>query len=101
MRRVCTEAPGVHMANMVEDGDTPLLAPAELEAIGYRIAAYPLTLLSASLHAMQQALAALHGGLPPASGLLGFEELKRVVGFDAYYAAEARYARDPEDTGGE
>ena len=101
MRTICAEVPGVHMANMVEGGQTPVLPAAELEALGFRIAAYPLTLLSASLHAMQQALAALHRGAPPATGLLEFEELKRIVGFDAYYAAEARYARDPDDAGGE
>ncbi|HEY5790601.1 MAG TPA: isocitrate lyase/PEP mutase family protein [Gammaproteobacteria bacterium] len=100
MRTICAEVPGIQMANMVEGGHTPVLPADELEALGYRIAAYPLTLLSASIRAMQQALAALHGGAPPGDGLLDFEELKRVVGFDDYYAAEARYARgDPPPEG--
>ena len=84
------------VANMVEGGRTPVLPAAELAELGYRIAAYPLTLLSSAVHAMQQALAALRDGLPPAEGRVEFEELKRTVGFDDYYATEARYARDPE-----
>jgi 2-methylisocitrate lyase-like PEP mutase family enzyme len=95
MRTVCNEVPGVQMANMVEGGKTPLLPADELADLGYRIAAYPLTLLSSAVQAMQEALAALQGGHPPTQGLMDFEELKRTVGFDDYYAAEARYVRDP------
>ena len=81
------------MANMVEGGDTPILPPRELEAIGYRIAAYPLTLLNASLRAQEQALAALaRGETPP--GLMSFAELRERVGFDAYDAEAARYAEE-------
>jgi 2-methylisocitrate lyase-like PEP mutase family enzyme len=85
------------MANLVEGGDTPLLAPAALEALGYRIAAYPLTLLSAATRAMQQALEALRRGDTPAE-LLTFAELRKTVGFDAYDAERLRYADsdDPE-----
>jgi 2-methylisocitrate lyase-like PEP mutase family enzyme len=83
------------MANMVEGGDTPILPPGELEAIGYRIAAYPLTLLSASARAAQQALAALARGETP-TGLLAFSELRELVGFDAYDAEQARYAEEEE-----
>ena len=92
MRAVCREVPGVHMANTVEGGRTPVLPPAELEALGYRIAAYPLTLLSAALHAQRAALAALRAGRPPAAGLLDFADLQRTVGFDDYDALAARYA---------
>jgi len=59
MKRICDEVPGHQMANMVEDGDTPVLPPERLEAIGYKIAAYPLTLLSAATRAMNDALHAL------------------------------------------
>ncbi|MDG1387644.1 MAG: isocitrate lyase/PEP mutase family protein [Halioglobus sp.] len=37
------EAPLIH--NLVEGGDTPIEKPAELEALGYRIALYPAALL--------------------------------------------------------
>ncbi len=92
MRRVCGEAPGCHMANLVEGGATPLLAPPVLQELGYRIAAYPLTLLSAAMKAMTEALAAMKSGAHPEALLLPFPELRRLVGFDAYYDAEQRYA---------
>ena len=40
-------------------GRTPLLSPAELEGLGYKIVAYPLSLLGVSIRAMQGALASL------------------------------------------
>jgi 2-methylisocitrate lyase-like PEP mutase family enzyme len=67
-----------------------VLPPARLNELGFRIAAYPLTLLSAAARAMQDALAALARGETPAR-LLSFEELRELVGFDAYDAALARY----------
>ncbi|MFY9210585.1 MAG: isocitrate lyase/PEP mutase family protein [Aestuariivita sp.] len=90
MRRICSELPGWKMANMVEGGATPILPPAQLAEIGYNHAAYPLTLMSAAMRAMQEALAALRDGHPP-PGLLPFEELRRLVGFDDYYDLETRY----------
>jgi 2-methylisocitrate lyase-like PEP mutase family enzyme len=34
-------------------GKTPILAPLELEDIGYKIVAYPLSLIGVSIQAMQ------------------------------------------------
>lgn len=91
MRTFCSQVPGPKMANMVEQGDTPLLPPARLAEIGYKIAAYPLTLLSAAARAMQEALASLKAGQHP-ERLLEFVALREIVGFPAYYEAEQRYA---------
>ncbi len=91
MRTILKEAPGIHMANMVEGGTTPVLPPAELEAIGYRLAAHPLTLMAAAMQAMVDALDAFKQGRHP-DRLMDFAELRRRVGFDDYYAAEQRYA---------
>jgi 2-methylisocitrate lyase-like PEP mutase family enzyme len=95
MKRICAEVDAPQMANMVEGGDTPLLPPAELEALGYRIAAYPLTLLNGAIVAMQDALAALARGETPA-GLLAFGALREIVGFDAYDREQAGYAEEGE-----
>jgi len=62
-----------------------------LEALGYRIAAYPLTLLSSAVRAMQEALEALAAGRP-APRRLPFEALQALVGFPEYDAALRRYA---------
>ena len=93
MQRVCETIRAPQLANLVEGGDTPVLLPAKLEALGYRIAAYPLTLLSSAARAMQEALAALARGETPPR-LLTFAELRELVGFDAYDAALARYSGD-------
>lgn len=92
MERICREVPGLHMANLVEGGATPLLPHAELERIGYRLAAYPLTLLSAVTRAMQEALQVIKAGNHPDAALLDFPSLRKAVGFDAYYEEEANYA---------
>ena len=90
MERLCREIAAPTMANMVEQGDTPLLPPARLEALGYKIAAYPLTLLSAAARAMQDALVTLRTGQHP-DALLDFAELREIVGFPEYDAALGRY----------
>lgn len=92
MERIVAEVPGCHMANLVEGGDTPLLSPRDLENIGYRIAAYPLTLLSAAMQAMTETLERMQHGGATADLLMDFTELRRRVGFDAYYEEEQRYA---------
>ena len=89
MRRYCTEVDGPKMANLIEGGKTPLLPHAELEAIGYKIAVYPLTMLNVSIVAMRAALKQLQRG--EATAAMTFEDLKGAVGFPEYYAEEARY----------
>jgi 2-methylisocitrate lyase-like PEP mutase family enzyme len=91
MERICKIARVPQMANLVEGGDTPLVSAAELEAIGYRIAAHPLTLLSAGISAMQDALAELARGDAPRERI-PFASLRELVGFDAYDREQARYA---------
>ena len=90
MERFCRELPLPVMANMVEQGLTPVVSPARLEELGFKLAAYPLTLLSAAVHAMQQALESLRGAAqaPPR---VGFAELQQIVGFPDYDRESARY----------
>jgi len=94
MQRYCTEVTGPKMANMIEFGKTPVLPPKRLEAIGYKIAVYPLTLLNVSILAMREALEFIRRGETPPR-ILNFEQLTTSVGFPQYYAEEARY-RLPE-----
>jgi len=92
MRTICAELPLPNMANIVEGGETPDLPPARLEEIGYRIAAYPLSLMAAAMKAMVETLDCLSRGVPRAHHLMDFAELRRRIGFDAYYEASERYA---------
>jgi len=91
MARVTTEVPGIHMANMVEGGTTPILPSDRLHELGFRIAAYPLTLLSAAMKAIVQGLESLGDGRHADIDMLDFADLRHRIGFDAYYEAEKRY----------
>lgn len=92
MARLTREAPGIHMANIVEGGATPVLSTSELHQLGFSFAAYPLTLLSAAMKAIAQALREFSEGKHPDGLVMEFEELRRIVGFDDYYAAETAYS---------
>jgi 2-methylisocitrate lyase-like PEP mutase family enzyme len=80
------------MANMVPGGKTPVLPPAELARIGYKLALYPVMLLSAAISAMQTTLEAMRPGdktaMPPA---VSFPDLQTIVGFPEYWDREAAY----------
>jgi hypothetical protein len=52
---------------------------------------YPVTLLRAAIKAMSASLDDIKAGHHPHERLIDFAELCRVVGFDDYYAEEARY----------
>ena len=91
MARICAEAPGRHLANMLEGGDTPLLPSGRLAELGFAIAAYPLTLLGAAIQAMRAALADLAAGRPTSPHVPPFAELRRVVGFEDYDHESDRY----------
>ena len=71
------------MANMLEDGLTPYLPPDTLKDLGYHIAAYPLTLLSSAVRAMQESLERLKKG-ESVERRVGFKELQEIVGFNDY-----------------
>ncbi|MFT5440033.1 MAG: 2-methylisocitrate lyase-like PEP mutase family enzyme [Alphaproteobacteria bacterium] len=93
MRAFCDGVAGPKMANLVEQGDTPMLPPAVLEEMGYKIVLYPLTLLNAAMAAMERAADALRDGRAP-DQLTDFAHIRDVVGFTDYYEAEKKYVRD-------
>ncbi len=92
MRSFCSAVAKPCLANMVPGGKTPVLPPAELERIGYKLALYPVMLLSSSIAAMQ---ATLQGMRPAAETALPaavpFGQLQDILGFPAYWEREARY----------
>lgn len=90
----CHPTPGVpKMANMLEGGgSTPICTPAELEEMGFKVVAYPLSLLACTVRAMEDTLGQIRDdGYPDEAVLPTFEELREVVGFPQYYEEEARY----------
>jgi 2-methylisocitrate lyase-like PEP mutase family enzyme len=90
MAAFCAQVPGVRMANMLEEGDSPILPPERLAALGYRIVAYPLTLLNSAVYAMQDALSDLKAGRTP-TRRLDFAAIRDLVGFAGYDEVLARY----------
>jgi len=95
MERFCRAIPGAKMANMLQHGKTPLLSHGQLAEIGFKIVAYPLTLLSTAISAMQQALSALKtDGYPDH---LDFATLRELLGFNEYDRQQKRYAEEIMD----
>eukprot|EP00804_Cyclotella_cryptica_P003965 CCRYP_013883-RA/>CCRYP_013883-RA protein AED:0.10 eAED:0.09 QI:42/0.33/0.25/1/1/1/4/0/366 len=97
MEEYCKRVSGPKLANMLEYGSTPILPPVELQKMGYAMAAYPLTLLSASIKAMKESLELIKEGKPTLDKILSFAETKDVVGFTKYAKEEARYATDKKN----
>ncbi|KQJ83440.1 uncharacterized protein LOC100828754 [Brachypodium distachyon] len=98
MKAFCAVSPGLpKMANMLEGGGkTPILSPVELEETGYKLVAYPLSLIGVSMRAMEDALVAIKGGrIPPPGSLPSFEEIKDTLGFNHYYEEEKQYIVTP------
>jgi 2-methylisocitrate lyase-like PEP mutase family enzyme len=93
MRRFCAAMTRPCMANMVPGGKTPILPPSTLQEIGYKLALYPVMLLSCAISAMQASLAALRSETSvPAPAAVTFAELQSIVGFPDYWQRETKYA---------
>ena len=92
MRRFCGAMTKPCMANMVAGGKTPVLPLQKLQEVGYKLALYPVMLLSSAIAAMQATLAAMRPECnlpqPPA---ISFAELQSVVGFPTYWERETKY----------
>jgi 2-methylisocitrate lyase-like PEP mutase family enzyme len=96
--------------SQLEFGVTPILSPARLKDMGYSVAAYPLTLLSASARAMQAQLRVLAASTSTVTdsvdskdsvdkegkvgALMSFKELQEAVGFNEYYDVMDRFGMD-------
>ncbi|GMI25289.1 hypothetical protein TrCOL_g6813 [Triparma columacea] len=81
MRKYCREVEGPKLANMLEGGKTPILTREELEDMGFSLAAYPLTLVSAAMKAMDSVLSKIAKGEDCADSILEFKDVKDKVGF--------------------
>lgn len=97
MQEICRRVPGHHMANMLEEGVTPLLPDERLDEIGFKLVAHPFAVFGASIFAMKEALRALREGRLP-KDRVSFSELREDVGFEDYYREEARYRSDSDSS---
>ncbi len=75
------------VANLVEDGKTPWLTPAELDALGFRLVLYPISALLRVTALLQQTYAGIiASGAPGAEQRLSFAAYNDAVGLGDYLA---------------
>ena len=96
MRRITRTVPGLHLANMVDQGGkTPVLPAEELKEMGFKIAIYPGTLWMASIKAMQEVLQVLKEdgtAIRYYPRMVSFQEVFEVVGRSKFMELEKKYA---------
>ena len=99
LREIAEAFPDVHLfANMVEGGKTPIIDPAELRELGFKIVVFPLTALFAATKAIEDSFRNLFErhtttGMGKGYGLREFEEL---VGAGEHREVERRYSSEPK-----
>ena len=91
MKTICKEVPGFKIANIVEGGITPNLPMKQLTEIGYKLAVYPLTVMSSAMKAMTNSLDLLMKDQDRSDFLLDFKDLRHRVGFNDYYEISSKY----------
>lgn len=80
------------LANMLEGGRTPILRPAQLEELGFRIVIYGISLLMRITRTMQETLQDILSGDLKLSGTgVSFSEYKAIVGMDRWSRIEDQY----------
>jgi 2-methylisocitrate lyase-like PEP mutase family enzyme len=95
LKRVGRAFQGVpQIANMLEGGgQTPVLPPAELKAMGFAMAAYPTSVIFRVARAIEKALADIKAGRPGASGdSVDFAGFKDITGYEHWVQIEDKYA---------
>jgi 2-methylisocitrate lyase-like PEP mutase family enzyme len=97
MISICKEVQGYKIANIVEGGITPNLPMKELTEIGYKLAVYPLTVMSSAMKAMTNSLDLLFKDEDRSDLLLDFKDLRQRVGFDDYYEISSKYETSKRD----
>lgn len=79
------------LANLVEDGKTPMLSPAALQQMGYKIALYPISALLAASAALEQVYAKLLGGAGQPRERMTFSQYNDIVGLPDLLATAKRF----------
>jgi len=80
------------IANMLEGGQTPVLPPKELRAMGFAMVAYPTTLIFRVARTIERALADIKAGKAIAGNDgVDFAEFKDITNFDKWARIEDAY----------
>lgn len=96
LEMIARELSGVALvANMVEKGKTPLLTPAELADLGFRLIVSPLSILltvAQAIRAAAQTLAEEGSMRDHLHNLMTFDDFTSVVGLPEHLETERKYA---------
>jgi 2-methylisocitrate lyase-like PEP mutase family enzyme len=83
------------LANMVEKGRTPVLSKADLEALGFKLAIFPVTALLAGVQAMTkvyQHFKSTGSSTNNSVDLYDFTDLTKLMGFEDVWEFDKRHA---------
>jgi len=80
------------LANMLDDGRTPVLPPSELKSMGFAMAAYPTTLIFRVARTIERALNDIKAGKPASNEGVNFAEFKDITNYDQWARIEDSYA---------
>ena len=98
LREIGRRAPRPTVANMVEQGRTPVLGRSELAALGFDLILYPVAGLYASAQALTGVYRQLHDAGAThgvADRLMAFEEFNELIGVDESRTLAARFEEPP------
>jgi 2-methylisocitrate lyase-like PEP mutase family enzyme len=96
IERIAYEVHAPLLINMFQGGKTPLVPPARLAALGYRIMIVPSDLQRAAIRAMQRAAQVLrqHGNTASiADEMVSFAEREQVIGLAEVEELQRRFLR--------
>lgn len=104
MKHLTTQVPGIHIANMVEGGLTPLMTKRELAESGFSIGLYANAPMRGAMVGMRSVLEhlSLHGDTKAAGDLvIGWSERQSLVRKPEFDRLELLYAADEFDVKGQ
>jgi len=95
LEQIARAIPGPKVANMVEHGKTPLLAPRELHDLGFDLIVTPIAALTASARALKRVYALLRSEGTLRAHLdevLPFDEFNDLVELERHFELDKRYS---------
>jgi methylisocitrate lyase len=94
MKEIARQVPGPLVANMLERGVTPLMAPLELKDLGFDLIVWPLAPLYSTARSLSDVYTTLRrdgSTLAMLNRLMPFDEFNEIVGLNDKYALDAKY----------
>ena len=94
MAEIARQVPGPLVANMLERGVTPLMAPKELKELGFDLIVWPLAPLYSAAKSLADVYTTLRrdgSTIAILDRLMPFDEFNQIVGLEEKYALDEKY----------